>query len=123
MRSVGDPVFGTYSNSTASLTNTTAQVSVARFPTIANIPDIPLHGRLRRTIGGNIQGVVVDTGNSECRPAKGHDLVDRPRSGTDLPPPGFRGSVTLFNNKLRGGITSPCAPGCIPNNGALELFC
>jgi iron complex outermembrane receptor protein len=43
--------------------------------------------------------------------------------GLDVSPhflEGFTGSITLFNNLLRGGITSPCAPGCILNNGALN---
>jgi iron complex outermembrane receptor protein len=120
MRSVGDPVFGTYSNSTAQLINTQAQVSVARFPQIANIPGIACSGGFC-TIGGNIQGVVVDTGNPKVGPQKGTTWS----IGLDLAPtflPGFRGSVTLFNNKLRGGITSPCAPGCILNNGALNYL-
>jgi iron complex outermembrane receptor protein len=120
MRSVGDPVFGTYSNSTASLTSAQASVSVARFPTIANIPGIPCANGFC-TIGGNIQGVIVDTGNPKVGPQKGTTWS----IGLDLAPTflsGFRGSVTLFNNKLRGGITSPCAPGCILNNGALNYL-
>ncbi|MDB5705010.1 MAG: TonB-dependent receptor, partial [Sphingomonas bacterium] len=119
MRSVGDQ-FGTYSNSTVSLTSATAAVSVVRFPTIANIPGIPCSNGFC-TIGGSIQGVVVDTGNPTVGPQKGTTWS----YGIDLAPtflPGFRASVTLFNNQLRGGITSPCAPGCILNNGALNYL-
>jgi iron complex outermembrane receptor protein len=119
MRSVGDQ-FGTYSNSTVSLTSATALVSIARFPTIANIPGIPCSNGFCQ-IGGSIQGVVVDTGNPTVGPQKGTTWS----YGVDLAPtflPGFRASVTLFNNQLRGGITSPCAPGCILNNGALNYL-
>jgi len=118
MRAVGDPVFGTYSNSTAQLFNTVTQVSIARFPTIAQIPGIACSGG-NCTIGNTIQGVVVDTGNPNLSPQKGETWS----VGLDISPhlfEGFTGSITLFNNLLRGGITSPCAPGCILNNGALN---
>ena len=118
MRAVGDPAFGTYSNSTAQLFNTVTQVSIARFPTIAQIPGIACAGG-NCTIGNAIQGVVVDTGNPNLSPQKGETWS----VGLDVSPhllEGFTGSITLFNNLLRGGITSPCAPGCILNNGALN---
>ena len=118
MRAVGDPAFGTYSNSTAQLFNTVTQVSTARFPTIAQIPGIACSGG-NCTIGNTIQGVVVDTGNPNLSPQKGETWS----VGLDVSPrllEGFTGSITLFNNLLRGGITSPCAPGCILNNGALN---
>ncbi|MDF7776300.1 TonB-dependent receptor [Sphingomonas sp. AOB5] len=120
MRSVGDPLYGTYSNSTASSTSTTAQVSIARFPDVANIPGISCSGGFC-TIGNNIQGLVVDTGNPNVGPQRGTTWS----YGVDFAPrflPGFRASVTLFNNQLRGGITSPCAPSCILNNGALNYL-
>ena len=118
MRALGDPVFGTYSNSTARSINTVALVSTARFPTIAQIPGIACSGG-NCTIGNTIQGVVVDTGNPNLAPQKGETWS----VGLDVSPhllEGFSASITLFNNLLRGGITSPCAPGCILNNGALN---
>jgi hypothetical protein len=62
---------------------------------------------------------VVDTGNPNLNPQKGEIWS----VGLDVSPhllEGFTASITLFNNLLRGGITSPCAPGCILNNGALN---
>jgi iron complex outermembrane receptor protein len=118
MRALGDPLYGTYSNSTARLINTGVQVSVARFPTVADIPGISCSGD-SCTIGNNIQGIVVDTGNPKLNPQKGQTWS----VGLDVSPrllEGFAGSVTFFNNMLRGGITSPCAPGCILNSGALN---
>ena len=118
MRALGDPLYGTYSNSTARLINTVTQVSVERFPTIAQIPGIACTGGYC-TIGNNIQGIVVDTGNPKLKPQKGQTWS----VGMDVSShllEGFAGSITLFNNLLRGGITSPCAPGCILNNGALN---
>ena len=118
MRAVGDPLYGTYSNSTARSINTVASVSIARFPTIANIPGITCASG-SCTIGNTIQGIVVDTGNPNLSPQKGQTWS----VGLDVSPhilDGFHASVTLFNNLLRGGITSPCAPGCILNNGALN---
>lgn len=118
MRAVGDPLYGTYSNSTARSINTVAAVSVARFPSIANIPGIPCSNGFC-TVGNNIQGVVVDTGNPNLGPQKGETWS----VGFDVSPhllEGFTTSITLFNNTIRGGITSPCAPGCILNNGALN---
>jgi iron complex outermembrane receptor protein len=118
MRALGDPLYGTYSNSTARLFNTVTAVSTARFPTIAQIPGIACSGG-NCTIGNTIQGIVVDTGNPNLAPQKG----ETGSVGLDVSPhllEGFTGSVTLFNNLLRGGITSPCAPGCILNNGALN---
>jgi len=120
MRSVGDPIFGTYSNSTAQLINTPAAVSVARFPTIASIPGIICSGGFCN-IGGNIQGIVVDTGNPDVQPQRGTTWS----YGIDFAPefaPGLQVSVTLFNNRLRGGITSPSAPAAILNNGALNYL-
>jgi iron complex outermembrane receptor protein len=121
MRSVGDPLYGTYSNSTAQGNNpTNTQVSIARFPTVAQIPGIPCANGFC-TLGTGIQGIVVDTGNPNVGPQKGTTWS----VGFDFAPefaPGLRASVTLFNNKLRGGITSPCAPGCILNNGALNYL-
>jgi iron complex outermembrane receptor protein len=118
MRAMGDPLYGTYSNSTARLYNTVTAVSTARFPTIAQIPGIACSGG-NCTIGNNIQGIVVDTGNPNLSPQKGETWS----VGLDASPhllEGFTASITLFNNLLRGGITSPCAPGCILNNGALN---
>jgi iron complex outermembrane receptor protein len=118
MRAVGDPLYGTYSNSTARSINTVAQVSTARFPTITQIPGISCSSGFCN-IGNTIQGIVVDTGNPNLSPQKGETWS----VGLDVSPhllEGFTGSVTLFNNLLRGGITSPCAPGCILNNGALN---
>ncbi len=118
MRALGDPVYGTYSNSTARSINTVASVSIARFPTITQIPGISCSGG-NCTIGNTIQGIVVDTGNPKLSPQKGQTWS----VGLDVSPhflEGFSGSITLFNNLLRGGITSPCAPGCILNNGALN---
>jgi iron complex outermembrane receptor protein len=118
MRALGDPLYGTYSNSTARLFNTVTAVSTARFPTVAQIPGIACAGG-NCTIGNTIQGVVVDTGNPNLSPQKGETWS----VGLDVSPhllEGFTGSITLFNNLLRGGITSPCAPGCILNNGALN---
>lgn len=118
MRAMGDPLYGTYSNSTARSINTVAQVSTARFPTIANIPGISCSGGFCN-IGNTIQGIVVDTGNPNLSPQKGETWS----VGLDVAPKlfkGFTASVTLFNNLLRGGITAPCAPGCILNNGALN---
>jgi iron complex outermembrane receptor protein len=118
MRAMGDPLYGTYSNSTARSISTVTQVSVARFPAIAQIPGIACSGG-NCTIGNAIQGIVVDTGNPNLSPQKGQTWS----VGLDVSPhllEGFTGSITLFNNLLRGGITSPCAPGCILNNGALN---
>lgn len=118
MRALGDPLFGTYSNSTARSINTVAAVSTARFPTVAQIPGIPCSGGFC-TVGNNIQGIVVDTGNPSLGPQRGQTWS----VGLDVSPrflDGFTGSVTLFNNVIRGGITSPCAPGCILNNGSLN---
>ena len=118
MRALGDPLYGTYSNSTARSINTVAAVSVARFPTVANIPGIACSGG-SCTVGNTIQGIVVDTGNPNLSPQKGQTWS----VGMDVSPhllEGFSASITLFNNLLRGGITSPCAPGCILNNGALN---
>jgi iron complex outermembrane receptor protein len=118
MRALGDRLYGTYSNSTARLINTVAQVPIARFPAITQIPGIPCSGGYC-TIGNNIQGIVVDTGNPNLKPQNGQTWS----VGFDISPrllQGFTGSITLFNNLLRGGITSPCAPGCILNNGALN---
>jgi len=118
MRAMGDPLYGTYSNSTARLFNTVTQVSTARFPTIAQIPGIACSGG-NCTIGNTLQGIVVDTGNPNLSPQKGETWS----VGLDVSPhlfEGFTASITLFNNLLRGGITSPCAPGCILNNGALN---
>jgi iron complex outermembrane receptor protein len=120
MRSVGDPLFGTYSNSTAQGSNpTNTQVSIAQFPMITQIPGIPCANGFC-TIGGAIQGIVVDTGNPDVGPQKGTTWS----FGVDFAPPssGFRASATFFNNKLRGGITAPCAPSCILNNGALNYL-
>jgi iron complex outermembrane receptor protein len=118
MRALGDPLYGTYSNSTARSINTVAQVSIARFPTITQIPGISCSGG-NCTVGNTLQGIVVDTGNPNLSPQKGQTWS----LGLDVSPhllEGFTGSITLFNNLLRGGITSPCAPGCILNNGALN---
>jgi iron complex outermembrane recepter protein len=121
MRSVGDPLYGTYSNSSAQGSNPTGtQVSIARFPEIQQIPGIPCSGGFC-TLGNNVQGIVVDTGNPNVGPQRGTTWS----LGFDFAPefaPGFRASATLFNNKLRGGITAPCAPGCILNNGALNYL-
>ena len=118
MRALGDPVYGTYSNSTTRLINTVTQVSIVRFPTITQIPGISCASGYC-TIGNTIQGIVVDTGNPKLNPQKGQTWS----VGLDVSShllEGFAGSITLFNNLLRGGITSPCAPGCILNNGALN---
>jgi iron complex outermembrane receptor protein len=118
MRALGDPLYGTYSNSTARSINTVAQVSTARFPTITQIPGISCASGFCN-IGNTIQGLVVDTGNPNLGPQKGETWS----VGLDVSPhllDGFTASITLFNNLLRGGITSPCAPGCILNNGALN---
>lgn len=120
MRSVGDPLYGTYSNSTAQGSNpTNTQVSIARFPTITQIPGIPCANGFC-TIGGAVQGIVVDTGNPNVGPQRGTTWS----LGLDFAPPtsGFRGSVTFFSNRLRDGITAPCAPSCILNNGALNYL-
>lgn len=120
MRSVGNE-FGTYSNSTAQGNSTIAQVSIDRFPEITQIPGITCGPEFCQIGGPSIQGIVVDTGNPDVGPQKGTTWS----IGVDLAPralPGLRASVTLFNNKLRGGITSPCAPGCILNNGALNYL-
>ncbi|HEU4550649.1 MAG TPA: TonB-dependent receptor [Rhizomicrobium sp.] len=118
MRAMGDSLYGTYSNSTARSISTVTQVPISRFPAITQIPGIPCTAGYC-TIGNNIQGIVVDTGNPNLNPEKGQTWS----VGLDVSPhflEGFTGSITLFNNLLRGGITSPCAPGCILNNGALN---
>jgi iron complex outermembrane receptor protein len=120
MRSVGDPLYGTYSNSTARAISSIAAVSVARFPEVAQIPGIPCSGG-SCTVGNNIQGIVVDTGNPNVGPQKGETWS----VGADISPtlvPGLTASVTMFSNTVRGGITSPCAPGCILNNGGLNYL-
>ncbi len=120
MRSVGDPLYGTYSNSTAQGSNpTNTLVSIERFPSITQIPGIPCANGFC-TLGGPVQGIVVDTGNPNVGPQKGTTWS----IGVDFAPTSvnFRASATLFNNKLRGGITAPCAPSCILNNGALNYL-
>jgi iron complex outermembrane receptor protein len=118
MRALGDPLYGTYSNSTVRLINTVAQVPISRFPNITQIPGIACSSDFC-SVGNNIQGIVVDTGNPKLNPEKGQTWS----VGLDVSShllEGFSGAITLFNNLLRGGITSPCAPGCILNNGALN---
>ena len=118
MRALGEQPYGTTSLSTARSIDTVAQVSTARFPTITQIPGISCSSGFCN-IGNTIQGTVVDTGNPNLSPQKGETWS----VGFDVSShllDGFSGSITLFNNLLRGGITAPCAPGCILNNGALN---
>lgn len=120
MRSVGDPLYGTYSNSTAQGTTTTAQVPIASFPGIANIPGIPCANGFC-TIGGNVQGITVDTGNAKVGPQKGKTWS----VGVDFAPrfaPGLQASVTLFNNVITGGITSPVLAQALSTRGLNYLF-
>ena len=106
LRSLGDPnANGLYNEAVVVQLTETQQVPVASFPLVAQIPGIPCSGGFCQ-ISGTTPGIRVQTGNPGLDAQRGTTWS----VGADFAPtflPGFRSSVTLFNNKLRGGITSP----------------
>lgn len=119
MRSVGDPLYGTYSNSTAGLSTAVGSVPESRYPTVSQIPGIVCSNGFCTIGQGNAQGINVDTGNPNVGPQEGTTWS----VGFDYSPhfiPGLSTSVTLFTNELEGGITSPCHPSCVVNNANLN---
>jgi iron complex outermembrane recepter protein len=120
MRSIGDPINGTASYATAGGNSTVVNIPISRFPTVTSIPGITCTATTC-AFGGAIQGLTVDTGNPNAGPQKGETWS----YGFDFAPTqvaGLKLSATIFNNKLRGGITAPCAPGCFLNNGSLNKY-
>ena len=96
---------GAYASSGYSLLNETIQIPVATFPGVIGLPGCPA-GSTVCTIGGNVQGIRVLSGNRGLKPQTGTSWS----FGADLAPkfaPGLRMSATLFNAKFKGGITSP----------------
>jgi iron complex outermembrane receptor protein len=96
---------GAYAASGYSATTENIQIPVAAFPGVIGLPGCPA-GSTVCSIGGNIQGVRVLSGNHGLKPETGTNWS----VGIDFAPrfaPGFRASATLFNAKFTGGITSP----------------
>jgi iron complex outermembrane receptor protein len=80
-------------------------VSTAAFPNAIGLPGCAV-GATTCTIGGGVTGLLLTGGNAGLKPQTGKAFS----VGIDLTPtfaPGLRVSVTYWNNKLRGGITSP----------------
>ncbi len=80
-------------------------VSTAAFPNAIGLPGCPV-GATTCTIGSGVTGLLLTGGNAGLKPQTGKAFS----VGIDLTPtfaPGLRVSVTYWNNKLRGGITSP----------------
>jgi iron complex outermembrane receptor protein len=107
LRSLGDPnANGLYNESAVVQLTETQQVPVSSFPLVAQIPGIPCSGGFCQ-ISGTTPGIRIQTGNPGLDAQRGTTWS----VGFDFAPnaflSGFRSSVTLFNNKLRGGITSP----------------
>ena len=97
--------------------NQTLIVPIANFPLASQIPGVTCNGTTC-TVGSSVNGVAVNGGPADPRPGKGISWS----VGVDLVPrsmPGFRASVTLFNNKLINQITGTSASNAI-NSAALN---
>ena len=120
LRSMGDPnANGLYNGSAVVSPGDVAQVSTAQFPSIIGLPNCN-PGAAFCTIGGSVQGIRIQTGNPDLDPQKGTTWS----VGVDFAPgylPGLRASATLFNNELKGGVTSPLLQPTI-NSGALNYL-
>ena len=119
LRSLGDPnANGLYNESAVVAPAENQQVSVASFPLVAQIPGIPCANGFC-SISGSTPGIRIQTGNPGLDPQRGTTWS----VGVDFAPreflSGLRASATLFNNKLRGGITSPALPGVL-NSAAIN---
>jgi len=107
LRSLGDPnANGLYNESAVVQLSETQQVPISSFPDVALIAGIPCSNGFCQ-ISGTTPGIRIQTGNPGLDPQKGTTWS----IGFDFAPQtflqGLRISTTLFNNKLRGGITSP----------------
>lgn len=117
---VGDPSQGYLFASGSVGLSGTVYVPVAAYPEVRNLPGCAnatvtcqigsgVNPGLRRQLGGGIDGI---------KPQKGSAWS----VGVDLTPrflPGFVANVTLFNNKLKGGVTS-ANPNSIVNSTGLH---
>ena len=107
LRSLGDPnANGLYNESAVVQLTDTQQVPVAAYPDVAGIAGIPCANGFCQ-ISGTTPGIRIQTGNPGLSPQRGTTWS----VGFDFAPrdflSGLRLSTTLFNNKLKGGITSP----------------
>jgi iron complex outermembrane receptor protein len=112
LRSLGDPdADGLYNGSQVTAFTENAQVPVASFPSVVGLPGCTA-GMQFCPIGGTVQGIRVQTGNPNLDPQKGTTWS----IGVDFAPtylPGLRAAATLFNNKLKGGVTSAPLPAVL----------
>jgi iron complex outermembrane receptor protein len=117
-RSVGNPALGGLNSLSRATPNTTsAQIPTSVFPNIIGDPGCAPGSALCQ-INSTVQGIYRYTGNPDTQPEKGRAW----NLGVDYAPdfiPGLSLSVTLFNNKLLGGVTSPPLNSII-NNASLN---
>lgn len=107
LRSLGDPsANGLYNESAVVQLSETQQVPIASFPEVAKIPGIACANGFCQ-INGTFPGIRIQTGNPNLNAQRGTTWS----VGLDFAPraflSGLRASATLFNNKLKGGVTSP----------------
>ena len=122
LRSLGDPnANGLYNESAVVQLSDTQQVPISSFPDVALIPGIPCANGFCQ-ISGTTPGIRIQTGNPGLEPQKGTTWS----IGFDFAPQNFlqglRISTTLFNNKLRGGITSPPLSAIINSSSINSLL-
>jgi len=123
-RSVGNPELdGLNSLSRVTPNTTSATVPAAVFPNIVGDPGCPVGSTLCQ-INSIVSGVYRYTGNPDTKPEKGRAW----NLGLDFTPdfvPGLDLSVTMFDNRFIGGVTSPPLNSII-NNASLNYrlkFC
>ncbi|MDB5707650.1 MAG: TonB-dependent receptor [Sphingomonas bacterium] len=107
----------------ASIPGGNFSISTTQYPGFIGAPGCPA-GSTTCLLGSGVTGILLAGGNGTLKPQKGKAWS----VGLDLTPtfmPGFRLSVTYWNNQLRGGITSPIAPlavGATDLNGLLTFY-
>ncbi|MDO6414335.1 TonB-dependent receptor [Sphingomonas sp. BIUV-7] len=97
--------------------NTTLIVPISSFPLAAQIPGVTCTATTC-TVGASVNGISLNGGPADPRPGKGISWS----LGVDFLPrflPGFRTSVTLFNNKLINQISGTSVSNAI-NSAALN---
>ena len=113
-RSVGDPARdGLNVLSRVTPFSPSAKVPTAIFPNIIGDPGCAA-GAVTCQIDSKIPGVYRYTGNPDIRPEQGRAW----NLGLDLEPdlvPGLSLSVTYFNNRFKGGVTSPQISSVLTN--------
>lgn len=118
LTSVGDQSRGGLTSfSGYGASNQTLIVPIANFPLASQIPGVTCNGTTC-TVGSSVNGVAINGGPADPQPGKGISWS----IGVDFAPhfmPGFRASMTLFNNKLINQITGTSASNAI-NSAALN---